>query len=83
MVEINLLEQLATQVVIAIQQSELYQQVQHSHANLERQVQERTSHCNRLDFEAMLKRITDKVRDSLDESQILQTAVQELVPSQG
>ena len=31
-----------------------------------------------LDFEAMLKRITDKVRDSLDESQILQTAVQEL-----
>jgi len=42
-VEINLLEQLATQVVIAIQQSELYQQVQHSHANLERQVQERTS----------------------------------------
>lgn len=29
-------------------------------------------------FEATLKRITDKVRDSLDESQILQTAVQEL-----
>jgi len=26
----------------------------------------------------MLKRITDKVRDSLDESQILQTAVEEL-----
>jgi GAF domain-containing protein len=31
-----------------------------------------------LEFEATLKRITDKVRDSLDESQILQTAVQEL-----
>lgn len=31
-----------------------------------------------LDFEAMLKRITDKVRDSLDESQIFQTAVDEL-----
>jgi len=54
--------------------------VQHSHANLERQVQERTSQLQQaLDFEAMLKRITDKVRDSLDESQILQTAVQELV----
>jgi len=26
----------------------------------------------------MLKRITDKVRDNLDESQILQTAVEEL-----
>ncbi|GET37100.1 sensor histidine kinase [Microseira wollei] len=32
-----------------------------------------------LNFEAMLKRITDKVRDSFDESQILHTAVQELV----
>jgi signal transduction histidine kinase/HAMP domain-containing protein len=31
-----------------------------------------------LDYEALLKRITDKVRDSLDESQILQAAVQEL-----
>ncbi|MFB2982641.1 ATP-binding protein [Microseira sp. BLCC-F43] len=32
-----------------------------------------------LNFEAMLKRITDKVRDSFDESQILHTAVEELV----
>jgi signal transduction histidine kinase len=31
-----------------------------------------------LRFEATLKRITDKVRDSLDESHILQTALQEL-----
>jgi len=31
-----------------------------------------------LDFEAMLKRITDKVRDSLDKNQILQTAIEEL-----
>jgi len=45
-------------------------------ANLERQVQERTSQQQALDFEAMLKRITDKVRDNLDESQILQTAVE-------
>ena len=30
------------------------------------------------DFEATLKRITDRVRDTLDESQILQTVVQEL-----
>ncbi|UBF24410.1 PAS domain-containing protein [Kovacikia minuta CCNUW1] len=46
---------------------------------LERQVQERTAELQRaLEFEAGLKRITDKVRDSLDESQILQTAVQEL-----
>ncbi|WP_008309941.1 ATP-binding protein [Leptolyngbya sp. PCC 6406] len=31
-----------------------------------------------LEFEATLKRITDRVRDSLDETQILQTAVEEL-----
>ena len=46
---------------------------------LERQVQERTAQLQQaLEFEAMLKRITDKVRDSLDESQILQTALEEL-----
>lgn len=77
--EINLLEQLATQVAIAIQQSELYHQVQTLAANLERQVQERTGQLQQsLNFEALLKRITDAVRDSLDEDQILQTAVQEL-----
>lgn len=47
--------------------------------DLERQVQERTLQLQQaLKFEAMLKRITDKVRDSLDESQILPTTVQEL-----
>lgn len=65
---------------IAIQQSELYQQVQLLNAELERQVQERTAQLQQArDFDAMLKRITDKVRDSLDEDQILQTAVRELV----
>jgi len=44
-----------------------------------RQVQERTAQLQQaLNFEVILKRITDKVRDSLDEGQILQTAVQEL-----
>ncbi len=53
--------------------------LQQLNADLERQVQERTSQLQQaLDFEAMLKRITDKVRDSLDEGQILQTAMQEL-----
>lgn len=48
-------------------------------SELERQVQERTAKLHQaLEFEAGLKRITDKVRDSLDENQILQTAVQEL-----
>ncbi|NJK60377.1 MAG: hypothetical protein HC918_09235, partial [Oscillatoriales cyanobacterium SM2_1_8] len=69
------------QIVVAIanQQSQLYQQVRQLNASLETQVQERTAQLQQaLNFEALLKRITDKVRDSLDERQILTTAVQEL-----
>ncbi len=77
--EIGLLEQLAIQVAIAIQQSELYHQVQRLNANLEIQVQERTTQLQQaVHYEATLKRITDSVRDSLDEDQILQNAVKEL-----
>ena len=77
--DVRLLQQLATQVAIAIQQSQLYQQVQLINTDLEQQVQERTVQLERaLEFEALLKRITDKLRDSLEESQILQTAVDEL-----
>lgn len=82
--EIKLVERLATQVAIAIQQSELYQQVQHLNADLECQVEERTAQLQQsLDFESRLKRITDKVRDSLDEQQILQTATEELASALG
>lgn len=46
---------------------------------LESQVQERTAQLEQaLEFEALLKRITDNVSSSLDEPQILQTAVREL-----
>ncbi|MBF2028638.1 MAG: PAS domain-containing protein [Oscillatoriales cyanobacterium C42_A2020_001] len=77
--EIDLVEQLAGQVGIAIEQSELYQQVQRLNSDLERQVQIRTAELQLAsEFEATLKRITDRVRDSLDEDQILQTAVREL-----
>ncbi|XHX80501.1 MAG: GAF domain-containing protein [Stenomitos frigidus ULC029] len=77
--ETDLLRQLAAQVSIAIQQSELYQEVQRLNAELEQQVQTRTAQLQvAFDFEATLKRIADRVRDSLDEDQILQTAVREL-----
>lgn len=77
--EVALLEQLAIQVAIAIQQSDLYRQVRQLNANLEQQVQERTTQLEQaLHYEAMLKRITDSVRDSLDEDQILQNAVKDL-----
>ncbi|MBF2029059.1 MAG: HAMP domain-containing histidine kinase [Oscillatoriales cyanobacterium C42_A2020_001] len=52
--------------------------------SLENQVEERAARLQQaLDFESTLKRITDKVRDSLDESQILQTAVRELAEGLG
>lgn len=77
--EVSLLQQLAIHVAIAIHQSELYQQVQHLNMDLEQQVQERTLQLQQArDFDALLQQITDKVRDSLDESQILQAAVQAL-----
>lgn len=83
-VEIDLLRQLSAQVSIAIQQSELYQQVQRLNADLERQIQKHAAQLQLAsEFEATLKRITDRVRDSLDEDQILQTAVRELALALG
>jgi len=77
--EIELLRQLGEQVAIALQHSRMYEQAQQLNANLEEEVQRRTEQIGRvLKYESMLKRITDKVRDSLDENQILQAAVQEL-----
>lgn len=62
------------------QLQQLYQQVQAFNVELEHKVEERTAQLKQLlEFEALLKRITDKVRESLDESQILQTVVKELV----
>jgi signal transduction histidine kinase len=78
--EIELLQELAVQAAIAIKQSELYHQVQQLNNTLEHQVQERTHQLQQsLDFAAVVKRITDRVRNSLDEGHILQTAVQEMV----
>lgn len=70
----------AEQLAIAIQQSQLHQQLQVFNTSLERQVHLHTLELQRaLSFEATLKRITDKVRDSLDQNQILQTVVKELL----
>jgi PAS domain S-box-containing protein len=77
--EVELAQAVTNQLSIAIQQSELYQAVQRLNNDLERQVEDRTAQLRQvLDFEELLKRITDNVRDSLDENQILQTVVREL-----
>lgn len=53
--------------------------VEQLNARLEQEVQHHTSQLEQaIAWEAMLKRITDRVRDSLDQDQILQQAVKEL-----
>ncbi|GAP94944.1 GAF domain-containing protein [Leptolyngbya sp. NIES-2104] len=76
---VDLLKQLATQVGIAVQQAELLNRVQDINAQLELQVEERTRKLQQiLNFEKLARRITEKVRDTLDENQILQSVTQEL-----
>ncbi|MFQ3636627.1 MAG: ATP-binding protein, partial [Cyanobacteriota bacterium] len=64
-----------TQAALEQKQAEL----EALNARLEDLVQQRMTQLEQaLEFEALIKRITDRVRDSLDEAQILRTAVQEL-----
>lgn len=76
---IDWLEKLSTQLAIAIQKSELYHQISQVNKKLDAQVQERTAQLQQtLEFTALLNRITDKIRKTLDEETILNTAVQEI-----
>lgn len=62
------------------QLSQLVNQIQHLNTELESMVAQRTAELRQsIAFEATLKRITEKIRDSLDEGQIVQVAVQEIV----
>ena len=77
--EIELLKLLANHVGIAVQQAELYQQVQSLNTYLERKVKNRTAKLEKaVQFEALITRVTKSVRDSLDETQILQKVTHEL-----
>ncbi|MDX2242708.1 MAG: ATP-binding protein [Leptolyngbyaceae cyanobacterium bins.302] len=78
--QVKLIQAAADQLMIAIEHSQLYQQVQRLNEELEHTVKQRTAELSQaLASESMLKRITDRVRDSLDESHILETVVEELV----
>ncbi|MCC0175607.1 GAF domain-containing protein [Waterburya agarophytonicola K14] len=77
--EVELLKQLAIQVGIAVQQAELYEQVQSFNNYLEQKVRHRTIELETsVKFESLIRNITDRVRDSLNEPQILQTVTQEI-----
>ncbi|MDZ8186608.1 MAG: GAF domain-containing protein [Nostoc sp. ChiSLP02] len=78
--ETDLLKQLATQIGIAIQQAELHQQLEEFKAKM---VLHKQKHINQLqqvrNFQALVRQMTEQIRDSVDESQVLQTVTQELV----
>jgi PAS domain S-box-containing protein len=77
--EIELLQKLTDQLAIALQQAQLYEQVKALNQTLEEKVQQRTAELERaLQFETLLRNITNRVRDSLDEAEILSAAVREL-----
>lgn len=77
--EVELLKQLAIQVGIAVQQAELYDQLQSLNIYLEQKVSQRTAKLrSSFKFETLTRKITEKMRDSLDEPQILQTVTQEI-----
>jgi PAS domain S-box-containing protein len=77
--ETDLLKQLATQIGIAVQQTELRQQFQNLKAEIELQKQKHESQLQQVrNFEALVRRMTQQIRDSLDETQLLQIVTQEL-----
>ena len=77
--DLDLVQKLSIQIALAIHQAQLYQKLQTLNTGLESQVQQRTLQLQQaLDSANVLRRITSKIRDTLDEDQILQTAVDEL-----
>jgi len=81
-----LLKQVADQIAIAIEHSQMFRQIEAqtvelalSNEQLEARIERRTNQLRQaLDFQMVLNRIADNVRYTLDEAQILQTAATEL-----
>lgn len=73
------LEDVAPAIALAIQQVSFTKQLRRQGIEFERQVCEQAIQFQQaIDYDETLKRITDKVRDSLDEEQIVQNAVREV-----
>lgn len=77
--EIKLLKQLADQVGIAVQQAELYERVRSLNSYLEQKVKQRTAELeSSVKYEILTRKITEKMRDTLDEPLILQKVTVEI-----
>jgi PAS domain S-box-containing protein len=79
---IDLLQQLATQVAIAVQQSELYQQLSAELAERKRAEEglraSQTALQRQVNRALLLKQITQEIRQSLDTKQIFQTTATQI-----
>ncbi|MEH1962195.1 MAG: GAF domain-containing protein [Nostoc sp.] len=77
--ETDLLKQLATQIGIAVRQAELHRQIKDLKAKMESQKQKQINQLQQVrNFQALVQRMTEQIRDSLVETQVLQTVTQEL-----
>lgn len=77
--ELEGLSQVASEMTLAVEQGDRYRHMQSCIEALTVEVREQAAQVRQAAlFDSTLKRITDSVRDSLDEAQILQTAVREL-----
>ncbi|AFY34531.1 GAF domain-containing protein [Calothrix sp. PCC 7507] len=79
--DISLAQALCYHFSMAIQQQQMYQQVQASNLNLEHRVQEQTAELEQsLLFAKVLKQITEQIRSTLNLNTTLQTIVREVRP---
>ncbi|MBE9034254.1 GAF domain-containing sensor histidine kinase [aff. Roholtiella sp. LEGE 12411] len=79
--EISLAQALYSQFSMAIQQQQMYKQVQAMNTNLECRVQEQTAELEQsLLLTKVLKHVTDQIRSTLDLQTTLQTIVQQVRP---
>lgn len=77
--ELTLAKAIAYQFAMAVQQHELYREVQTLNTNLEQQIQERTAQLQHtLEFAKALERITDQIRRTLDLNTTLSSLVREV-----
>ncbi len=82
--KVDLLTDLAQQLAIAIQQAQLHQRLEMANSALRYQVNIRNAELqNLLDYEKLLRIITDSVRSNLDEKSLLQGTVTAMVQGLG
>ncbi|MDX2272140.1 MAG: GAF domain-containing protein [Cyanobacteriota bacterium] len=82
--DIVLSKTFAQQLSITIDYAQVYERLQRANDELRYQVEERNASLRRaLDFEMLSQVISDEIRNTLDENQILETVVKELALSLG